>query len=59
VEIKALVKRSQFSEVLGNNVSGKKFLSFRFLELFLYYGENKITEIKVLKKIYPKIKKQE
>ena len=44
LEIKTLVKTSQFSEVLGQNVTGNKVLG------------NKITGIKVLKKIYPKKK---
>jgi len=34
LEIKTLVKMSQFSEVLGQNVKGNKVLSSRFLGLF-------------------------
>ena len=34
LEIKTLVKNYQLSEVLGQNVSGNKVLSFRFLGLF-------------------------
>ena len=34
LEIKTLVKVSEFSEVLGQNVTGNKVLSFRLLELF-------------------------
>ena len=33
LEIKTLVKKSQFSEVLGQNVTGNKVLSFNFLGL--------------------------
>ena len=35
-EIKTLVKKSQFSEVLGQNVTGNNVLSFRFLGLFFH-----------------------
>ena len=34
LEIKTWVKKSKFPEVLGQNVTGNKVLSFRFLELF-------------------------
>jgi len=34
LEIKTLVKKSQFSEVQGQNATGNKVLSFRFLGLF-------------------------
>ena len=34
LETKTLVKKSQFSEFLGKNVTGKNFLSFRFRWFF-------------------------
>ena len=34
LEIKTLVKKSQFSEVLEQNVTGNEVMSFRFLGLF-------------------------
>ena len=37
LEIKTLVKKPQFSEVLGQNVTGNLVLSFRFLGLFFKY----------------------
>ena len=56
--IKNFGKNSQFSEILGQNVTGNKVLSFRFLGLFSQnnmgaankVSGNKITGIKVLMK---------
>ena len=36
LEIKTLVKKSQFSEVLGQNATENKVLSFQFLGLFFH-----------------------
>ena len=55
---KTLIRKSQFTEVLGRNVTKNKVLSFRFLGLFslnntgaaIKVSGNKITGIKVLKK---------
>ena len=45
LEIKTLVKNSQLSEVLGQNVTGNKVLSFRFLGIFSYDNLGAANEV--------------
>ena len=54
-------KKSEFSQVLGKNITGNKVLCFGFLGLFLGAANkvsgNKISGKKVLKKINPRKRK--